>query len=418
MTISSNDIRRVSAVMNGINTTVEVTFKFYSNTDLVVSSVDASGNETNYALTTDYTVTGGSGAVGQVVFGIAPASGRTVYVVSNVPTLQDLDLVKDNALNPTALETALDKAVVMIQDREERLDRAILSTPASGISGIVIGDKVASNLLQWSADGTTITSIDPDDVAITVTTNPVSGSEIAVTQSSHGFVVGNILYHNGTLWAKAKADSTSTAEVIGFVSAVTGVSSFTLITSGTISGLSGLTAGANYFLSAATAGAMTATEPSTVGQISLPVFIATSTTAGIVRIQRGVTVGTALTIATQAQMEAATSNTNFVTPGRQHFHPGMAKALALCDFAGTLTYGYNVTSVTDGGTGIVTVTFTTAFADTNYIVSAIPSCSAGAYRYASVVTKNVGSVVIHVSSATGTAADGATLMVAVWGDFA
>jgi hypothetical protein len=108
----------------------------------------------------------------------------------------------------------------------------------------------------------------------------------SITQSTHGFSVGDVLYHNGTIYALADADTEATAEVVGIVSAVADTNTFTLLYSGYISGLSGLTAGTVYFLSA-TAGDLTATEPSAAGQISKPLLIADSTTSGYFFNMRG-----------------------------------------------------------------------------------------------------------------------------------
>lgn len=74
------------------------------------------------------------------------------------------------------------------------------------------------------------------------------------------------------------------------------------------------------------------------------------------------------TAATQAQQEAASSTTVFVTPGRQQFHPSAAKAWACWNGTGTLSVlaSYNVTSVTDGGTGLYTPNVTTAFSSANH----------------------------------------------------
>jgi len=51
-----------------------------------------------------------------------------------------------------------------------------------------------------------------------------------------------------------------------------------------------LTAGATYYLDPDTAGALTATEPSTPGDVSKPVLIATGTTDGIFVNLRGTVV--------------------------------------------------------------------------------------------------------------------------------
>lgn len=117
------------------------------------------------------------------------------------------------------------------------------------------------------------------------------GTIDTITQASHGFVVGDVLYLNGATYAKAKADAANTAEVVGVVSKIIDASQFELTLSGEISGLTGLVAGEVYFLSAATAGALTVTEPTVVGQVSLPVGVASSTTSLYVAPKRGSVVG-------------------------------------------------------------------------------------------------------------------------------
>lgn len=102
---------------------------------------------------------------------------------------------------------------------------------------------------------------------------------IQVTQTSHGFSVGNVLYYTGSAYALAKADNADDAEVVGIVATVVDANNFILQAAGEVTGLSGLTAGTTYFLSDSTAGLLTATAPTTNGSISKPLGIAVSTTA-------------------------------------------------------------------------------------------------------------------------------------------
>lgn len=102
-----------------------------------------------------------------------------------------------------------------------------------------------------------------------------------ITQAAHGFIVGNILKLTGTTtYAKAKADSSANAEVVGVVSAVADADNFTLLNEGYITGLSGLTAATTYFLSPTIVGAFTSTEPTAVTQVSKPLLITDTTTSG------------------------------------------------------------------------------------------------------------------------------------------
>lgn len=112
----------------------------------------------------------------------------------------------------------------------------------------------------------------------------------AVVQASHGLAVGNVVRHNGTAYVKAQADSQANAAAVGIVTAVADTNNFTLTTAGMVTGLSSLTAGTTYYLSPAFAGALTATEPYAAGQVSKPLLVATSATAGVWINQRGTVV--------------------------------------------------------------------------------------------------------------------------------
>ena len=108
-----------------------------------------------------------------------------------------------------------------------------------------------------------------------------SGENISysVTQSSHGFSVSDVLYFDGTSYAKAQADDSTTLGLF-LVSSVTDTNNFTVTLSGKVTGLSSLTAGEYYFLSNATAGALTTTTPTT--GYNNPILFAISATEGII----------------------------------------------------------------------------------------------------------------------------------------
>ncbi len=113
---------------------------------------------------------------------------------------------------------------------------------------------------------------------------------LSVNQNAHGFAVGDLLYLVSTTWTKAIASSAAAAEVLGIVTTVTDANNFILTMQGYITGLSGLTAGAVYFLSPSSAGLATTTEPSTIGQISKPVYVAVTTTTAIITNHRGIVI--------------------------------------------------------------------------------------------------------------------------------
>ena len=99
-----------------------------------------------------------------------------------------------------------------------------------------------------------------------------------VTQSTHGFTLGQALYFDGTDWQLAKSDAITTLGV-GVVSKVVSTDIFEVTFSGEITGLSGLTSGEYYYVSDSTAGLLTTTAGTNYEN---PLLLATSTTTGIV----------------------------------------------------------------------------------------------------------------------------------------
>jgi len=133
-------------------------------------------------------------------------------------------------------------------------------------------------------------------------------------------------------------------------------------------------------------------------------------------------------IATQADQETATSTILAVTPGRQHFHPGHPKAWLSCGVAADIQQSYNITSLTDTGTGIVTVTIATDFAAATYAalvtVEKINTTLTEANERIGHIrnaTRAVGSVAFDCNDTTTTTnltKDPTTWHVAMFGDFA
>lgn len=116
--------------------------------------------------------------------------------------------------------------------------------------------------------------------------------------------------------------------------------------------------------------------------------------------------GTA-TAASQAEEEAASSTTVFTTPGRQHFHPGVAKYwVYLTNSGGTYTNAasYNHTSITDNGVGDITLTIATDFSSANWVGAGISHSGGGTLNIGG-GTIAAGSVGISQRDAAGSSVD-------------
>lgn len=86
-------------------------------------------------------------------------------------------------------------------------------------------------------------------------------------------------------------------------------------------------------------------------------------------VSRSGVIPTVPTNAVQADQETATSTTKYVTPGSQQSHPSAAKCWAKASVASgtpTMNVNFNMTSITDTGTGLITFTIGTDFSSANW----------------------------------------------------
>jgi len=130
---------------------------------------------------------------------------------------------------------------------------------------------------------------------------------------------------------------------------------------------------------------------------------------------------TFLQASSQAEMEAASSTTTAVSPGRTQYHPGVAKMWAFVTVSGgtpSLDASHNVTSITDTSAGNVTITIATDFSSANYVAIANGVTAAGTANAASVRTGQVaGSLIVRTyNTNTGTDTDNINLAVVAFGD--
>ena len=120
------------------------------------------------------------------------------------------------------------------------------------------------------------TGIGDGDLVIKTAGGAGSGERIEkeYTQASHGFAVGEVVAWSGSSFIKALADGSQDAEVVGFVTEVADVNNFTIVFSGYIEGISGLTLSGNttYFVSTTVAGGLQAVQPSEQNEISKPIL--------------------------------------------------------------------------------------------------------------------------------------------------
>jgi hypothetical protein len=159
-------------------------------------------------------------------------------------------------------------------------------------------------------------------------------------------------------------------------------------------------------------------DAATVGQLTNGTVTSVATgglaTGGTITTTGTVTV----TAAVQSDMETATSTTTAVVPGVVKYHPGVIKGWAQATTGTTATTSYNVSSITDGGTGIATVNWTTGLSSSNGCHLAAPYLSASvvSIRVTSIGASTTQVVVTSVGT-TPAVVDPTNYMVALLGDF-
>jgi hypothetical protein len=158
MTIATDTAKSGPYAGNGSTTAFAYAFKVSDQAHLVVTeTIVLTGVETTKTLTTHYTVSGvGDEGGGNVTAVAAPASTVTWTITRAVTLSQTTDLVNRASVNPSILELALDRAVQMIQDLDQQLDRTIKYPVSEDSANTPVVDAEAvrqGTVLGWDSDG-------------------------------------------------------------------------------------------------------------------------------------------------------------------------------------------------------------------------------------------------------------------------
>lgn len=166
MTIA-NQSTRVSYNGNDVTTAFSFPHLFYKDSDLTVLIVKSDGAEILQILTTHYTVSGaGNPAGGTVTMLTAPATGDKLVILRELDLDQGTDFVENDALPVEEVEKGLDRAVMMVQQVQEQLNRtAKLPTGYTGAAVPTIPIPGAGKYLRWRADGLALEAADVEVVS-------------------------------------------------------------------------------------------------------------------------------------------------------------------------------------------------------------------------------------------------------------
>jgi hypothetical protein len=143
---------------NGVTTSFPFPYKFYLSSDLVVELVTIStGLSTIQTISVDYTVTGGNGAAGSVIFNTPPSSLVRVVITYQPNFLQSKDFVDGDKLFANDIENALDQTILAVQSIDAKVDRTLRFPNSDAVTSIDVlpaAEARANSLLSFEADGT------------------------------------------------------------------------------------------------------------------------------------------------------------------------------------------------------------------------------------------------------------------------
>ena len=444
MTLSSETVR---TSYDGDDATVafSTVFVFWDDSDVRVVHRDSSGTETVYVKGTNYTLTGGSGAVGTVTTktGFTVATGEKLVIISARANTQGTSLATGGALPSANIEQAFDQTVRLVQQDAEELGRKVGFSETSTNSDIDLPDLVASELWQVNSAGTALTSVTLAEISSSALTTPVTlvngGAEVDLTgltgsdyirlNSGKTALEGqNISETVANLFAKGSDIASADPLVIGTDGGYFDVTGTTTFDEQTVA------AGRLYMLQFD--GALTMTDDAdhdlggadiTTAAGDRAIFYATAAnTVQLISFWRegGQVTGQA----TQAAIEAETNENTYVPPDLMKHHPGVGKAWL--NFDGTTVDGnadlagvgdsYNVTSVVDNGSGDYTIAWATDFSSANYALAGMARSATTSQSLTVGVANDAapaaGSVTIEVQNDAGTKADEEYISVMAMGD--
>ena len=175
--------RRVQFTGNTGTGPFAFTFEILANTDIAVYK-----NATLLTLTTDYTVTINANGTGSVTLtgsgsGTALVASDYLTIIGNKPLARTTDFTTAGDLLASALNDQLDANVIMNQQLDERVDRALRQDPNDIDGDMTIPTKASrlGKLLRFNA-----TTGNPE--VITLASGATSAANVSFTQAGTGAV--------------------------------------------------------------------------------------------------------------------------------------------------------------------------------------------------------------------------------------
>lgn len=178
---------------DGVNTSFPFTFRVYTTADVLVTFADSLGVEAALVLDSDYSVAlnpdQGSSPGGTVTYPISgsPLSASEGLVLTGaLPLSQEVDLPGGGDFSPSVITAALDRAVMLIQQVDEKIGRAVLvdvtstTLPEDLLAGITAAAASASADASAAAGSATAADASADAAALS---EAASAVDLAAAQA-------------------------------------------------------------------------------------------------------------------------------------------------------------------------------------------------------------------------------------------
>lgn len=255
---------------------------------------------------------------------------------------------------------------------------------APSFGAVALGTDVSGTLAaaQFPALTGDITT-SAGNLSTTMKNTGTAGTYGQVTTDAQGRVSSGTIIadptHGGTGIANNSASTITISGNFAATYTLTGVTAVTLPTSGTLATtaqITGTNSGTNtgdqlIFKTISVSGQSDIVADTTSDTLTIVagtgVTLTTDSTTDTLTITNSSTSG--LLATTQSAMEAGTDNTTAVTPLSAKWSPSAAKCWIVANGSGTsILASHNITSITDTGTGVLTVTIATDFSSANYAI--------------------------------------------------
>ena len=206
MTVSTT-ISRKAFTGDGTTTVFDIPFAFFNAVDLEVYLIDTSGNVANWVLTTNYTITGGSDAVGTLTALVAPATGYTLLVVRSMTITQSDHFINNDPFDATVMEQALDRLTMYDQQVSDLTGRGIQQPNSDPTAMAVLPGYTsrAGKYLAFDSNGNPITTVEVGSWRGNWATQTIYNIGDVVVDSTNGADTLNVytclIAHTAGVWA-------------------------------------------------------------------------------------------------------------------------------------------------------------------------------------------------------------------------